>query len=183
MTTDHIVVAAAQLCDEIGFHELTMGVLAERIGVRPPSLYKHLESLADLQHRIATLAMAELGDRIREAMQGKAELDALSALLNATRGYVTEHPGRYTATIGAVFSGHDDPLYVASARVLDSIAAVLRGYGIGPDEADHAIRMMRCTLHGFAVLVAVNGFQWDADLDESFRWMLHFIDTGLRALH
>ncbi|MGN6171665.1 MAG: TetR family transcriptional regulator, partial [Streptosporangiaceae bacterium] len=29
--------AAAELIDEIGYHELTMGLLAQRLGVRAPS--------------------------------------------------------------------------------------------------------------------------------------------------
>jgi AcrR family transcriptional regulator len=179
--SDDIVTTAAELSDEIGYHELTMGLLAQRLRVRPPSLYKHVESLADLQHRIAVLATTELGDAVREAMQGKAGLDALSALLTTTRTYVSAHPGRYTATIGAEFTGPDDPLLSASSRLLDSIAAVLRGYGISDDETDHAIRAMRCTVHGFASLLAANAFQWSADPDESFRWMIRFIDRGLRS--
>ena len=147
-----ILCRAAELIDEIGYHELTMGLLAQRLGVRAPSLYKHVDGLADLQHRVATLAVTELGDAVRDAMQGRAGRDALTALLTATRAYVTAHPGRYTATIGAEFAGPDDPLLAASARVIDSIAAVLRGYGVGEAEMVHAIRTIRCTLHGFAAL-------------------------------
>jgi hypothetical protein len=119
---------------------------------------------------------------VRDAMQGRAAIDALRGLLTATRAYVTAHPGRYTATIGADFTGPDDPLLTASARVMASIAAVLRGYGIGDDEMDHAIRTIRCTIHGFAALQASNGFQWSGDPDESFDWMIRFIDSGLRAI-
>lgn len=182
LTSDDVVIAAAGLIDEIGYQELTMGLLAQRLGVRAPSLYKHVDGLADLQHRIATLAMTELGEAVREAMQGRAGIDALQALLTATRAYVTAHPGRYTATVGAEFTGPDDPLLTASARVLASIAAVLRGYGVGDDEMDHAIRTIRCTIHGFAALQASNGFQWSGDPDESFDWMIRFIDGGLRAI-
>jgi AcrR family transcriptional regulator len=156
-----------------------MGLLAQRLGVRAPSLYKHVDGLADLQHRVATLAMTQLGDAVRDAMQGRAGRDALTALLTATRAYVTAHPGRYTATIGAEFTGPDDPLLAASARVIDSIAAVLRGYGVGEAEMVHAIRTIRCTLHGFAALQASNGFQWSGDPDETFDWMIGFIDRGL----
>ena len=177
-----VVAAAAELIDEIGYHELTMGLLAQRLGVRAPSLYKHVDGLADLQHRVATLATTELGDAVRDAMQGRAGRDALTALLTATRAYVTAHPGRYTATIGAEFTGPADPLLAASARVIDSIAAVLRGYGVGEAEMVHAIRTIRCTLHGFAALQASNGFQWSGDPDETFDWMIGFIDHGLRAI-
>lgn len=59
---------------------------------------------------------------------------------------------------------------------------MLRGYGIGYGEMDHAIRAIRCTVHGFAVLQASGGFQWSGDPDESFDWMIRFIDRGLRAI-
>jgi AcrR family transcriptional regulator len=178
LTRDDVVAAAAGLADEIGYHELTMGLLAERLGVRAPSLYKHVDGLADLQHRIAILAMTELGEAARDAMQGLAGLDALTA----TRAYVTAHPGRYTATIGARFTGPGDPLLAASTRLIDSIAAVLRGYGVGEAHMVHAIRTIRCTLHGFAALQASDGFQWSGDPDATFDWMIRFIDRGLRAI-
>jgi hypothetical protein len=45
----------------------------------------------------------------------------------------------------------------------------------------HAIRAIRSTMHGFAMLEVSRGFQWDADTDESFGWMISFIDRGLRS--
>jgi AcrR family transcriptional regulator len=177
---DDVVASAAGLADEIGFQGVTMGLLAGRLGVRAPSLYKHVGGLADVQHRVATLAMTELGEVIRDAVAGRAGRDALAAMLTALRAYVTAHPGRYAATVGAEFTGPDDPLLAAGTRVIDSIAAVLRGYGIAEAEMTHAIRTIRSTMHGFAILEASRGFQWDADPDESFEWMIGFIDRGLR---
>jgi AcrR family transcriptional regulator len=179
---DEVVASAAGLADEIGFTSVTMGLLADRLGIRAPSLYKHVDSLADLQHRIATLAMTEFGEVIGDAVQGKAGRDALSALLTAARAYVIAHPGRYTATTGAELSGPDDPLAIAGTRVINTIAAVLRGYGIGEAEMVHAIRVIRSALHGFVMLEVSRGFQWDADPDESYAWMIAFIDRGLRRL-
>jgi Tetracyclin repressor-like, C-terminal domain len=43
--------------------------------------------------------------------------------------------------------------------------------------------LIRSTMHGFAMLEASRGFQWDADPDESFEWMVGFIDRGLRGFH
>ena len=180
LTGDDVVASAAGLADEIGFQGVTMGLLADRLGVRAPSLYKHVGGLADVQHRLATLAMAELGEVIRDAVQGRAGRDALAAMLTAVRAYVSTHPGRYAATVGAEFTGPDDPLLTAGTRVINSIAAVLRGYGVGDGEMNHAIRTIRSTMHGFAMLEASHGFQWDADPDESFEWMIGFVDRGLR---
>ncbi len=54
--------------------------------------------------------------------------------------------------------------------------------GIGDDQIDHAMRTIRCAAHGFAALQASGGFQWSGDPDESFDWMICFIDRGMRAV-
>ncbi|MET0424575.1 MAG: TetR/AcrR family transcriptional regulator [Actinoplanes sp.] len=172
-----VVAAAAALADERGFAQLTMGLVAERLNVRPPSLYKHVESLAELQKGIAALAMTELGDELRDATQGYAGRDALAAAARAMRSYITTHPGRYAATVGVA----DSALAEAADRVLGSLAATLRGYHIDPDEHTHALRAVRSTLHGFATLEADSGFQWDTSPDKSFEWLIDFLDRGLRS--
>jgi AcrR family transcriptional regulator len=182
LTPGEVVRVAADIADETSFASVTLGLVAERLGVRAPSLYKHVDGLADLQHRIATLAMTEFGDIARDAAAGLAGRDALAALAYALRSYVTAHPGRYTATIGAEFTGPDDPLLTAGTRVIELIGAVLRGYRIDEAVIVHAIRSVRCTLHGWAALQAVNGFQWSGDLDVSFEALIDFMDSGLRGL-
>jgi AcrR family transcriptional regulator len=179
LTADDVVVAGAELADEIGYPNLNLGLVARRLGVRTPSLYKHIDGIADLQHRIATLAMAELGETTRDAVAGRSGRDALAAMATALRGYVVAHPGRYSATVGAELTGAGDPLLSASTRVLELIAAVLAGYGIGEHDMVHVIRAVRCTLHGFAILQATNGFQWGGDIEESFEALVAFIDRGL----
>ena len=181
LTPASVTEAGAALVDEIGFENLSMGLLAERLGVKTPSLYKHVTSQADLAHRIAVLAMTEVADAIRDATQGRAGSDALAAGAQAMRTYVREHPGRYAAGNAARPTGPDDPLIPAVERVLASWAAMLRGYRLDSDQEIHAMRMLRSVLHGFATLEASGGFQIDADVDDSFTWMIDFLDHGLTA--
>lgn len=176
-----VVAAGAALADEAGLANLTMGALAERLGVRTPSLYKHVGGQDDLNRRIAVLAMSQAADAVGGAVQGYAGRDALAAAARAFRAFVLEHPGRYAATIGQEPSGPDDPLAAAGRRLLDAFTAVLRGYEVDPADVDHALRMLRSLCHGFATLQAANGFQWSADIDESFEWLIAFADRGLRA--
>jgi AcrR family transcriptional regulator len=182
LSTADVVAAAAAMADEAGYGTVALTPLAARLGVKPPALYKHVEGLGDLRHRMAALAMAELAEVLRDALQGKAGQEALMALFTAFREYVAAHPGRYSATVGAEYQGPDDPLYVASLRVITSIRAVLSGYGIPVDDLDHAIRTLRSLIHGFALLEAASGFQWGNDPDESFAWMVRFVDQGMRGM-
>ncbi|MET8090878.1 WHG domain-containing protein [Micromonospora sp. NPDC005220] len=181
LTPASVAEAAAALVDEVGFDNLSMGLLAERLGIKTPSLYKHVTSQADLAHRIAILAMTEVGDAIRDAIQGRSGSDALAAGAQAMRTYVREHPGRYAAGNAARPTGPDDPFIPATERVLASLSAILSGYRLDPDQEIHAMRTLRSAVHGFATLEAADGFQIDASVDESFTWLINFIDQGLRA--
>lgn len=182
LNTSEVVASGAELADEAGIASVSLAALAERLGVKAPALYKHVDGIGDLQHRIATLAMTELGDALRDALQGKSRADAIGAIFTALRSYIAVHPGRYSATTGARLQSGDDPLFAAATRVIDSIRAVLSGYGIQPDELDHAIRLLRCVIHGYALLQAANAFQWSNDPDESVAWMIRFVDAGLTAV-
>lgn len=182
LTPALVTEAGAALVDEIGFEHLSMGLLAERLGVRTPSLYKHVASQADLAHRIAVLATAELADAIGAAIQGRAGRDALAAGAQAMRRYVREHPGRCAATNTARPTGPDDPLTSAVERVLACWAAMLHGYGLDPGQEVHVMRMLRSVLQGFATVEGAGGFQMDIPVDESFTWLVNFIDHGLRTI-
>jgi AcrR family transcriptional regulator len=178
---DTVVAAAADLADEIGLANLTMGRLAERLGVRAPSLYKHVASQDDLTRRIAALALGEAADAIGTATQGRAGRDALDAAAHALRTFVVSHPGRYAATFGIEPTGPDDPIAVAEARGLGPFVAVLRGYDIAETDMTHALRALRSIFHGFATVEAAGGFQWSTDTDASFDWLIDLVHHGLRA--
>lgn len=177
-----VVGAAADLADEVGLSNVTMGRVAERLGVRAPSLYKHIDSEADLIRRIAVLALNDLGDALRDALQGRAGTDALSAAARTIRAFVIEQPGRFSATIRTNPDGPDDPMAAAGARVIESMSAVLAGYRIDPAETIHALRMLRSLFHGFATIEDAGGFQLQTDVDESYEWLIDFVDRGLRNL-
>ncbi|WP_393077156.1 TetR-like C-terminal domain-containing protein [Streptomyces sp. LN704] len=180
LTAATVTEAAAALVDEVGFDQLGMGLVAERLGVKTPSLYKHVTGQTDLAHRIAILAMNQCADAIRDAIQGRSGTEALARGAQAMRTFVKDHHGRYAAANAARPTGPDDPLIDALNRVVDSWAAMLHGYRIDPDQQIHALRMLRTVLHGYASLEAAGGFQFATDIDDSFTWMIDFIDHGLQ---
>ncbi|MEU7928364.1 TetR/AcrR family transcriptional regulator [Micromonospora sp. NPDC049107] len=184
LTALSVTEAAAALVDEVGFENFSMGLVAERLGVKTPALYKHVASQADLVHRVAVQAMAEFADAIRDAIQGRAGSEALAAGAQAMRTYVLEHPGRYAAGDAASSraTGPDDPIIPAVQRVVASWAAMLRGYHLDSSQEIHALRMLRSVLHGFSTLEAAGGFRFDASVDDSFTWMVDFLDRGLHAI-
>lgn len=60
VTTERIAEAALAVIDERGWADLTMNNLAERLGVRAPSLYHHISGQHDLVHLVRDLVVAEI---------------------------------------------------------------------------------------------------------------------------
>ena len=79
LNTAAVVAFGAGLADESGIGSVSLAALAQRLGVKAPALYKHVDSVGDLQHRIATLAMTEFGNGA-DALQGKSGADAIGAI-------------------------------------------------------------------------------------------------------
>lgn len=150
MTDESLIQAAAELADEVGFDNVTVSALARRIGVKDASLYSRLENARDLRVKIAVLALAELADKVADALAGRAGKDALVAFANAYRDYAKQHPGRYAAAQLDL-----DPATAAASAAMrhsDMTRAILRGYDLAePDQTD-AIRLLHGTFYGYVTL-------------------------------
>jgi AcrR family transcriptional regulator len=182
LSREAVVEAAARLADEEGLEALSLSILASRLGIRTPSLYNHVDGLDGLRRELALLGIRELGRRLGRAAIGKATDEATLAIARAYREFVKERPGAYAATVRSsrLFYPEDPEFQAAEKEVLDTVLAVLASYGLRGDDALHAARGFRSTVHGFATLEAAGGFGIPLDLDESFERMLRNFVAGLR---
>ncbi len=188
LTSDVVVARAGELADRDGYDALTLANHAGRLGVKVPSLYKHVSSLADLQRRLRLAGLRGLDEALRTAAVGRAGTGALLATGHAYRHYAREHPGHYAAGLRAPGpgdsgdSGDPDRAEVVrmAARLTDLMLAVVGGYGLGDDDAVHAVRSVRAALHGFVALERAEGFGLPQDVDTSFEHLLATLDLGLR---
>lgn len=155
-------IALAEL-DATGGAPLSIGAVAARAGVRPPSLYKHVQGLPELEALVGARIYSDLGDALEAAVGDRTGADAARAFLHAYRAFAVRHPARYRA-LPVQPAGHPE-LAAAGERVLAIAARAVAG---GGDDAIHALRGMRAAAHGFATLEAAAGFGLDADVDASF---------------
>ena len=182
LSRETVVEAAADLADEEGLEALSLSVLASRLGIRTPSLYNHVDGLDGLRRELALLGIRELGRRLGRAAIGKTRDEATFAIARAYREFVKERPGLYAATVrSSRLSYPEDPTFqAAEEEVLETVLAVLTSYGLRGDDALHATRGFRSTVHGFATLEVAGGFGIPLDLDESFERLLRTFVAGLR---
>ena len=178
---DHatVVEAAARLVDEEGIDQLTLGRLAECLGVRTPSLYNHVAGLPGLKRDLALACLRDVLDRIMRATIGKSGTEAISAFADAYRAYARATPGRYALTLQAP-APEDLELQAIAQEIVDVLRAVLAPYRLSEEEAIHAIRSLRSIVHGFSSLEAAGAFGMPVDLDASFHWLITLFITGLQ---
>lgn len=186
LSRERVVAAAVSVVDEggsHGFQDLTLAAVAQRTGVAVPSLYKHIDSLADLRRDVAVVSVREFGDTVAEAIAGRSGADAVRAMAHAARRYARAHPARYTAAQVAPDpeAPTDADLRAEGQRVVDLVAAALRGFRIPEDWTVDAVRALRSAIHGFVSLEIGGGFRLPQDRDRSFDLLVDAVIRGLLA--
>ena len=173
-----IVEAAAKLVDEEGIEQLSLGRLAESLGVRTPSLYNHVAGLPGLKHDLALYCLRDVLNHLLRATIGKSRAEAIFAFANAYRAYARETPGRYALTLQAPDPG-DRELQAVAQQIIEVALVILEPYKLSEEEAIHAIRGLRSIVHGFISLEGAGGFAMPVDLDASFHWLINVFVSGL----
>lgn len=178
-----LVEAAIALLNVEGAEGLTLHRLADRLGVRTPSLYNHIGGLPGLYRELAVVNAASLDERMAQAAIGRSGPDALAALAQAYRAYIRENAGLYLATLRVSNNQQppDPELAAAEARTVQVVLAVLAPFGLGGEDAMHAVRGLRSVVHGFATLEISGGFGLTLDLDESFNRLVAMVVQGLEC--
>jgi AcrR family transcriptional regulator len=87
-----IVDAARELLESDGVDGLSMRRLANRLGIRAPSLYSHFADKQALENALIADGLSELGDR---TMASIGTADPVGAIMTAYRDFAREHPHLY----------------------------------------------------------------------------------------
>ena len=153
-----VVDAGRRLLEEEGAGALTMRRLAERLGIRAPSLYKHLPDKAALEAAIIATGFEEAASAFEAAVDGAGE--PLPALAAAYRSFALAHPHLYR-----LMNNGPLPRQHLPPGLEDRTAApVLRVAG-----SQARARALWAFAHGMVMLELDHRFPPDADLDAAWR--------------
>ncbi|UCH25970.1 MAG: WHG domain-containing protein [Trueperaceae bacterium] len=175
-----LIEEAIVLIDREGPQGLSLATLAAKLGVKPPSLYNHVQGLPGLERALTLRGLEELSKALRDAAVGRAGSDALRAIAHAYRTFAKQHPGLYAMTQRSQ-EGRDEEIQAAAWQAVEVVLRVLEAFDLKGDEAIHATRCLRSALHGFVTLEATEGFGLSLEIDASFEKLLTMVDGGLRA--
>ena len=136
-----------------------MRAIADRLGIRAPSLYKHVPDKETLEVALISDGLAEIAGVFERAAAGS---DApLASLASAYRGWALDHPHLYRLMM-------DRPLprqRLAPGLEDRAAAALVSATGGDPDAARAAFAVA----HGLVVLELNDRFPPGADLDAAWR--------------
>lgn len=177
---DSAVEAAAVIADRDGLETVTLAGVAAELGIKAPSLYNYFDGVRGLRRQLTLLGLKLLGDTVSRACMGLAGDEAVMATADAVRTLAVTRPGVYLATVHSA-APEDPELMAAGERVIEIFRAVLRGYRLEGDEAVHAVRVLRTTIHGFVLAESAQGFRDSRSVDKSFARLVAILVLGLNS--
>ncbi|NNU27108.1 TetR/AcrR family transcriptional regulator [Isoptericola sediminis] len=161
-----IVRAARELLDGGGVDAVTMRAVADRLGIRAPSLYNHLPDKQALENALVSDGFAELAAALRQALEGSTD-DEIGGIGGAYRAFARRSPHLYRLMTERELD-RDELVPGVEAAAAQPLVDVLHG-----DEA--RARAVFAFMHGMATLELNRRFPAEADLDATWA-------VGLRHL-
>ncbi len=180
VTEDRLIDEATAIITRDGLRELTVGTLADALGVKAPSLYNHVSGIDDVRLQVGTATVTRLGDALTDAAMGRSGEDALYAICHAYRLFAQRNRELYPLTVASP-AGRDDTFDRHAWRALRPLYAVLAACGFEEADAVHTARLIRSSLHGFVSMELAGAFGLPESVDESFDqmvgWVLSLLDA------
>lgn len=175
-----IIQKAAELADENGLEAVTLASLSQKLGIRSPSLYNHVDGLSGLREKLALHGLKNLHEKLLRAAAGRSGDEAVLAIGLAYIQFAREHPGLYEATLPAQQT-EDPELRKVSEDLIELIIQVMaHAYNRKQEDTIHLVRGFRSMMHGFAALERSGGFGLPVNLDESIQVVLRTYLAGIR---
>ena len=176
MTTDQlrpraqeIVAAARELLEADGPSALSMRALAERLGIRAPSIYKHLTDKQAVENAVISAGFEELAAVLETALD---DADPVGSLAVAYRRYARQHPHLYRLMT-------EHPLQRERLAPGAEDRARRPALHAARDDPDLA-RALWAFVHGLTILELDDRFPPDADVDAAWACGLEAFRARLR---
>jgi AcrR family transcriptional regulator len=175
-----IVAAALALINEAGADNLSMLAVAQKVGVRGPSLYKHFADRAALLRAAETQLFQELGTVLKDAASAGGESDAAKRMAFAYRAFAKRNPRAYALLFASGFEG-GQAAAIRQEAAQPVIELLLRVFHNDFNAALSAARAMTALCHGFVSMELAGAFRLGGDIDRAFAEGVEAVLAGIIA--
>ncbi|WP_017297155.1 TetR/AcrR family transcriptional regulator [Nodosilinea nodulosa] len=173
LSRQDVIAAAIRCIDEEGADALGVSRVARSLGIKPPAIYKHLESGAALQQETAIELWRQYLADCEQVMGDRPTTpDLLKQLGHFTRDFAKAHPARYQVMM-QVQLHPDDPQAGAVIRdLLGFLHRALSAYDLTETQLIDVMRMFNAATYGFIAIEQKGLMTLERSLDESYDAML-----------
>lgn len=179
LTKETVLNAAEELIEQHGAPYLTTGTLAKRLGIKPASLYNHIESTEQLRCALAERAVCTLAKALDNALIERTREDACFALAEAYRTFVHQSPGLYHLILTIPMTGNG-ALTEILPNVIDPVIRALDGFALTDGQKAHWQRILRSVMHGFSTQELWGFFSHGStDRSETYRLAVQTVLDGI----
>lgn len=176
---DAITSAARAILEEDGLEAVTMQAVAGRVGVRAPSLYKHVADRNALIRAVTGAVTDDLALALRATRGSRDPRGELRAIGRRYRTFVRENPAGYALLFTRLEPGLL-PTEATMAALGEPIVTVVAQL-VGEDRALEAARTFVAWAHGFTSLELAGGFRLGGDIDTAYTNGIELILAGISA--
>ena len=165
-----IVSAGRRLLESEGLESLSMQRVAVAVGVRAPSLYKHVRDRGDLIRLIGNDAIQELGRSLDAAASSRDPRRDLRAMAVAHRAFAGAYPQAYRLLFARLPESWQVDAGLAE-RASEPIIRTIEKLTAG-EQTLEAARTVVAWAHGFAAMELAGAFRLGGDVDRAFAFGL-----------
>jgi AcrR family transcriptional regulator len=176
-----VVDAAIHCLQRDGESGLGVNRVAHELGIRPPSIYKHIDGNDALRRAVAIEGMHRLTEYLSHQVEVIQDHRCLvRAIAHGIRQFFHSHPALHTVITTTPID--DDPGYEAAKQAFLAFNSEhLHPFGIEGDEVIHAVRALVSACHGFVLLERSQRFTAPQSLDDSYEWLINILIFALEA--
>lgn len=179
VTKESVIQAASDIADKDGLSKVSLKAVAEKLSIRTPSLYNHIDSLDDLFREAAHNGMRKMNDLMTQAAVGKSGDAAIKAVSIAYFNYIMAHPGIYEIIQWAHWHGTSETEAIFDYYKKLIIKLVL-SCNFNTQKNDEILIIIMSILHGYSSLELGKAL---SNPEEAINALINSIDIVLLGLH
>lgn len=174
-----LVAIARDLVDDGGAEALTVSAVAQRAGVKAPSLYKHFADRAALLRAVEISILHDLEAVLRADMKGRTSYARLRSMAESYRRFAATQPQRYAMLYRR--DALDDPAIAEACRfAAEPMFEEMRAAGLSEDRVLPLARTLTAFMHGFVSMEIAHAFRLGGNLETAFASSIETILKEIR---
>ncbi len=183
LSRQDVIAAAIDCVDQEGVSALGVSRVARSLGIKPPAIYKHLESGAALQRATAIELWQQYLIACQQAIaHQEITIDLLKQIGHFTRNFAKTYPGRYQVMMQIQLQPSDPESATVIQQCLSFLRQALNVYDLTSTQLIDVMRMLNAAIYGFIAVEQAGLMTLERSPDESYNVMLDALILAIEQI-